>query len=201
MEYIEYAEARDAAWEVLIACKANQLPVNLNTVLRCLRVNAYPYSRNQVALEALGLAKAASKTSGLTFYRGLTPVILYDDNESPQRIRFTVAHELGHIVLGHIRPGEFTIQNREPRAKDDPIEQAANRFAVDLLAPACVLWGLGVRGPDDIIRICGISAKAALYRAQRMELLYRRNRFLSHPLERAVYQQFYPYIKECLDRD
>lgn len=46
------------------------------------------------------------KTEGLTFFVGETPVILYDDTPSPQRIRFTIAHELGHLVLGHVAPVE-----------------------------------------------------------------------------------------------
>lgn len=198
MKYTEYSEARDAAWEILIACEINRLPVDLNTVLRCLDIVAYPYNKNRVALEAMGLAEAARKTSGLTFYRASKPVVLYDDAAPPRRIRFTIAHELGHIILGHVAPGECTVRNREPHPQDSPMEQTANRFAVDLLAPACVLWGLGLRGPDEIETVCGISAQAAAYRAQRMELLLQRGRFLRHPLEAAVYHQFCPFIREYL---
>ena len=75
------------------------------------------------------------------------------------------------------------------------MEQAANRFAADLLAPACVLWGLDLHQAEDIARVCKISIQAAQFRAERMEILYQRNKFLLHPLERAVYRQFEPYIK------
>ena len=112
----------------------------------------------------------------------------------PPRQRFTTAHELGHILLGHV--GQSPVVNREPQATDNPIEQAANVFAARLLAPACVLWGCGVRSAADIERLCHVSRQAAEYRMERMRILYARNRFLTSPLEGAVYRQFEEYIKE-----
>lgn len=195
MNYENYKKSRNAAWEILLACGVDKLPVNLNEVLRHLGVLAYSYSRSRDMLESTGLAEIAKQVSGLTFYSGSQPVILYNDAESSQRIRFTIGHELGHIVLGHVQPGEHTCQNREPQLGDSPTEQAANRFAADLLAPACVLWGLDLHRAEDIAKVCKISIQAAHFRAERMEILYQRNKFLLHPLERAVYQQFEPYIK------
>lgn len=64
-----------------------------------------------------------------------------------------------------------------------------------LLAPACVLWGCGVRSAEDIERLCDISRAAAEFRWSRMQELYRRQRFLTSPLERLVYAQFEDYIK------
>lgn len=196
MSYTDYKNARDAAWEILLACRMEELPVDLNTIVRHLGVRVYSYSRSRKLLEDTGLAEVAGRVSGLTFYIRDQPVILYNDAESPQRIRFTIGHELGHIVLGHVRPGEYTRQNRDPQPGDDPVEQAANRFAADLLAPACVLWGLGLHRAEDIAQVCRISIQAARFRAERMEILYQRNKFLLHPLERAVYQKFEPFLRE-----
>ena len=196
MQYDNYKKSRNAAWEILLACGVERLPVDLNTIARHLGVRVYAYSRSRELLEDTGLAEVAGRVSGLTFYAGAQPVILYNDAETPQRIRFTIGHELGHIVLGHVRPGEHTRQNREPHPGDAPMEQAANRFAADLLAPACVLWGLDLHRAEDIAQICKISIQAARFRAERMEILYQRNKFLLHPLERAVYQQFEPFLRE-----
>lgn len=195
MDYKNYKNARNAAWEILLACGVERLPVDLNVIAQHLGGRVYAYSRGRKLLEDTGLAEVAERVSGLTFYAGAQPVILYNDAETPQRIRFTIGHELGHIVLGHVRPGEHTRQNRDPQPGDDPMEQAANRFAADLLAPACVLWGLDLHRAEDIAQICKISIQAARYRAERMEILYQRNKFLQHPLERAVYRQFEQYIK------
>lgn len=97
-------------------------------------------------------------------------------------------------MLGHV--GKYKLVNRKPNPDDRPIEQAANVFASRLLAPACVLWGCGAKTPEQIAALCGISHKAAQFRADRMEMLYKRNKFLSSPLEREVYRQFAAYIEE-----
>ena len=102
-------------------------------------------------------------------------------------------HELGHILLGHL--GEYDLVNREPQPGDNPIEQAANVFASRLLAPACVLWALNVRTPEEIADICQISHQSASFRAERMAELYKRGKFLTSPLERKVYEQFLGYIQ------
>lgn len=195
MNYENYKKSRNAAWEILLACRVSELPVNLNAVLRHLGIMAYSYRRGADMLEAAGLAEVAGQVSGLTFYAGSQPIILFNDTETPQRVRFTIGHELGHIVLDHVQPGEHTSQNREPQPGDSPMEQAANRFAADLLAPACVLWGLDLHRAEDIAEVCKISIRAAQFRAARMEILYQRDKFLLHPLERSVYQQFETYIK------
>jgi Zn-dependent peptidase ImmA (M78 family) len=104
-----------------------------------------------------------------------------------------VAHELGHILLGHV--GEYHLVNREPSPHDDPIEQEANGFAARLLAPACVLWGCGASSAEEIAALCDISMAAARYRWERMQILLERDKFLRSPLERKVYKRFSKYIK------
>lgn len=88
----------------------------------------------------------------------------------------------------HPRPRRrYDLVCREPAPGDNPIEQTANVFASRLLAPACVLWGCGVQSAEDIAQLCDISRAAAEFRWSRMQELYRRQRFLTSPLERLVY--------------
>ena len=106
------------------------------------------------------------------------------DMPIPQK-RYTIMHEIGHLVLSHTaNNGIYTDDN----------EYQAERFAIDVLAPACVLWGLNLHTAEDIARVCNISITAAQRRAERMEVLYQRNMFLSHPLERQVFNQFKNFI-------
>ena len=63
--------------------------------------------------------------------RGLRCVIVYNDAHSPARQRFTLAHELGHIVLGH----------REDSPDNDAL---ADCFARNLLTPALYAQHLGL---------------------------------------------------------
>ena len=85
----------------------------------------------------------------------------------------------------------------ENEYKEKPEEETkADMFAARLLALACVLWGLRLHSENDISQICNISYQAATYRAQRMELLYKRNKFLTSQLERKVYSNFEDFIKQ-----
>lgn len=196
MDYRDYQNARDAAWRILLDCGVECLPVRLNPVCRRLKIRVLSYGKNTEMIERANLSQAVRRTDGMTFYAGETPIVLFDEKVLPARAKFTVAHELGHIILGHVKPGVVTLANREPHPGDAPEERAANQFAARLLAPACVLWGLDIHTPEEIMELCHISRQAAQFRAMRMEELYRRDKFLVSPMERKVYQQFQPFIQE-----
>jgi len=190
MNYKIYQKARDAVWRILIDCGVDRLPVDLNHICRQLGVGVYRYK------DIKGLPEAALQADGLLYFRDDMPVILYNQDKPSVRIRFTIAHELGHLLLGHVAPGEQAIVKREQWMTDDPIETAANQFAIRLLAPACVLWGLGTDTPEQIACKCNISMQAARFRAKRMVILRQRGKFLSSQLERQVYDCFLPFIRE-----
>lgn len=180
MDYKDYQYSRDAAWRILIDCHVTKLPVRVLDICRRLDIQV----RRTVPTEG---------SEGRSLILGGQPVILLAEGPSPERRRFTLAHELGHILLGHV--DRVGVLNREPSPEDDPMEQAANVFASRLLAPACVLWGCGVSSAAEVAQLCGISQTAAAFRWERMQRLYRRNKFLASPLERTVYAQFRPYIE------
>jgi transcriptional regulator with XRE-family HTH domain len=49
---------------------------------------------------------------------------------------FTLAHEIGHLVMGHVGPDSAVVEITEPgKVAGDDQEDAANAFAKDLLAP------------------------------------------------------------------
>lgn len=195
MNYTDYQNIRNESWRILLDCKIDRLPVDLNMICKALGVGTAPYGANRALIQQKNLSAIVARSDGLSFFAGNMPVVLYNETCTPERVRFTIAHELGHIVLGHISPGGVTIANREPNPQDDPKEVAANQFAARLLAPACVLWGLDLHTAKEIAQVCRISKQAAEFREDRMNVLYSRNKFLSSPMERRLYQQFLPYIK------
>lgn len=179
MIYKDYQNARDAVWRLLIDLQISELP--LNTVKACTELGI-----------KLHYYEPTDESDGMSCYINGVPHIFVSSAVLPERRRFTVAHEIGHIILGHV--GKFELVNREPSPNDNPVEQAANVFASRLLAPACVLWGCNVRTAGQIQELCQISRTAAEYRMQRLNELYNRNRFLTSPLERKVYSQFETFI-------
>lgn len=179
MNYRKYMESRDLAWRVLLEEGVRELPVNVVQLCQGMGIQVTYY-------EGTGESDGYS-----TIFLG-KPRIFVSKSCSPERQRFTIAHELGHILLGHV--GRYDLVNREPSGTDNPIEHEANVFASRILAPACVLWALDARTPEEIADLCRISRQAAGYRADRMAILYERNKFLTSPMERKVYEQFADYI-------
>lgn len=180
MDYRDYKASRNLAWEILIREGVKELPVMVSKLCKDMGIH-------------VGYFSPEDGNDGKSFLAGDRAIILVSDQCSVERQRFTVAHELGHVLLGHV--GKYQLVNREPSGCDSPIEQAANVFASRLLAPACVLWALNVRTAEEIAALCRISLQSAQFRAKRMELLYARGKFLSSPLEREVYEQFRPFIE------
>lgn len=68
---------------------------------------------------------------------GENPAIIEVDRcESPNRVRFTLAHELGHHFLGHNEKLHRDTKKQFNIYNFDPKESAANNFAAKLLMPA-----------------------------------------------------------------
>lgn len=179
--YGTYKNARDASWKFLIDYHVDRLPVDLKSIT-----------------DALGIRVRADNTNILNPHqRGTTMTdndktyIIVREGGTPAENRYTIMHELGHAYLGHPM-----VDGKYFRTFDinDSNEYEAERFAIDVLAPACVLWGLNLHTAKDISEACNISMTAAQRRAERMEVLYKRNMFLSHPLERQVFEQFRAFI-------
>ena len=195
MNYEDYKFARDKAWRVLLEGEVAALPVQVSALCTRYGFLLRSYERGAEWVKAMGLEEQFNLCDGFTVYRGGTYYILYNDRlSSAGRIRFTIAHELGHIFLCHLALDQFSLRNREPEPEDDPAEQAANVFASRLLAPACVLHALGAVTPERIAELCDISLKAAQFRAGRMGVLEQRGRFGASPLERQVLAQFAGFI-------
>ncbi len=181
MNYRNYQRSRNLAWEVLLNEGVTELPVKIGALCRQMEIPMHYYS-------------PTDGNDGKSTIIDGQAVIFVSKDCTTARQRFTAAHELGHILLGHV--GAYQLVNREPSSKDNPIEQAANVFASRLLAPACVLWALNARSPEQIADLCQISYTAACFRAERMALLYERNKFLTLPIEQQVYLQFERFIRK-----
>ena len=206
MNYSEYKKARNLSWRVLIEMEIKELPIMISSICERKGIVLASYAEGLNTIKRLGFESECKKTDGFSTYRHGKYYIFYDESFANRRIRFTIAHELGHVLLEHLpkREGIVTAINREPSPNDHTLEQQANIFASRLLAPACVLHGLGVSRVEEIESLCQISKTAAKYRAERLKLLGEREKdflimrgysnFGMSPLEKQVYEQFYDYI-------
>lgn len=184
MYYGVYKTARDGAWQCLLDHRIGALPVPLNQITRNAGIKLVENSAvNLLSPNERGYAE---NVKGKWY-------IVFNDDDSLPAIRFTVAHELGHIFLGHDFDKGYTRTKRF--AIKPQTETEADVFASRLLCPAVVIWGLNLRTADEIASACNVSQAAARIRAERMKELYRRDKFLTSPLERAVYAQFKDFIQ------
>ena len=181
--YGAYKNVRDSAWQVLLDYNIKTIPVNVVSIACSSGISIV---KNSEVDELKSSEVGASILDGDKWY------IVYDDTVSKERIRFTIAHELGHIFLGH--PLKLGYHARTIDIDKPETERQADMFAIRLLVPACVVWGLNLHTPDEIQREFHISHTSAKARALRMEVLYERNKFLSSNLERQVYENFKDYI-------
>ena len=102
-------------------------------------------------------------------------IITVDDRKSPQRVRFSVAHEIGHWVhhrgrLLICRAGDIGKPSGSRRSATDP-ESVADQFASDLLLPSFILrpWladirTLNLKGVQTIASAFGVSRTATAIR-------------------------------------
>ncbi|GAB5082679.1 hypothetical protein Osc1_18540 [Hominimerdicola sp. 21CYCFAH17_S] len=170
MNYGIYKEARNASWHCLIECKIDSLPVQLNIICKHFNVKIL---KNSDVEEAFKL----NDERGKVIISNNEAYIIVDDSKPISVQRYTIAHELGHILIGQ-----------------GASEYQAERFAIGVLAPACVLWALEAYEPIEIAKICNISMQSASIRAERMKVLLKRNKFLTSNLERQVFEQFKDFI-------
>lgn len=106
----------------------------------------------------------AAKIDGVSYrIPGLPPIIFLNHNQPADRMRFSLAHELGHLVM-HAYPGPN-------------MEQEANQFASALLMPAAEigpeLQGLTIEKAAYMKPLWKVSMASMIYRAAELNKIDR----------------------------
>jgi Zn-dependent peptidase ImmA (M78 family) len=140
----------------------------------------------------LNSEKAEAKTVKL---RGSDDyLIVYDERvDNIQRIRWTLAHEIGHIVMGHLIQFDATALNRRGLTQEEHgvLEVEAHCFASDLLAPKTIIRRFDFQNdPQGIALICDISRDAA----ERRLIEIKRMDFGYYPTENRILRNFYNHL-------
>ncbi len=181
--YGVYTSCRDAAWKCQIDFEIHELPIKVLSITRRAGISVIKNS----AVNEL----RQNETGATIRYRG-NWFIVYDDRLDSGEARMVIAHELGHILLGHeykFADKRFSIPGKKLRS-----EHEADMFAIRLLAPACVLHEINITDPETLAKICELPYDTAITRAKRMKELEKRASFYKSPLERKVRDNFSEYI-------
>lgn len=122
------------------------------------------------------------------------PIIVVNDNLTPERKRFALLHELGHLLMSF---------GSEIPAKE--IEAACNVFASELLLPSSVLLSrIGVKRHDislaelsDIQKQYGISIDAIMEAMRRLEVITNR-RFEGYLKKKRSFPDFNAIVEQSM---
>lgn len=172
--------------ECLLECEIDCLPVSLNKIVKHFNIKTVTYSAlkklniekfNSVMQNNQGFAEKTVESGYYIFYDDCLPVTIQ---------RFTVAHEIGHILLQHF---EHDTLSRE---------KEANMFASRLLMPMTTLKECNVCDEKEVEALCFVSLQAAKYRYQRLQEVLPRNKFYTDANESALKTQFYGFIKNYI---
>ena len=135
----------EAAYDFLIENEERTLPLDLHKSLksRGYIVRTYSHIAEKSNVSLADVCEALGSKDGTAKYRDRRDkhIICYNDTIKPRgRIQWTLAHELGHIALGHLRDFPET-GTKHPALKNSRyriLEAESNVFARELLAPSTV---------------------------------------------------------------
>lgn len=182
---INYKNIRDAAWLFLIKNNVCRLPLDIEQISRQNDWILLLFEDNIEVATALNKGNTNLDCDGLTCIYKNKIFIIYKRFNNSGRWRFTIAHEFGHITLLHLN----NLTNAE-------YEREANMFAARVLMPMCVIKECSAYTPAAISNLCGVSLTAATFRADRLQILLKRNKFYTSKQEIKVVKQFKKFIKE-----
>lgn len=134
------------------------------------RAAKYQYCGIQLQIQDFGSESAILQD--LIIGKNKFSIIFYNQNHLNTRIRFSIAHELGHHILCHDK------NNHEGYGK---MEIETNFFAAQLLMPEQIIWELIRRGitinENKLVELFNVSKEAA---KKRIETLRKRDqRFMT----------------------
>ncbi len=128
-----------------------------------LTLKEYKSDDNDVLKNTAGFFDPDSKT------------IFVNKDDPPNRITFTVAHELGHFILQH-EAAKYGVLPRWqiPGQEKEEVEKEADAFAANLLVPRKMLkkvmqeYGLSSKNVSILANMFGVSDAVMRYRLMRI---------------------------------
>lgn len=188
--------ALHTAWEALVLSKIDTLPVDLHKVMSTYGIDYALYSMFPEDM----ISEKFKKSDGFfhkyerLFKKPRTLIFLNDVDTCKVRRRFTIAHLLGHIILGH-KNSENRYCINENDSTLHPLCIHANIFARELLMPTCILQALEVTKAKEIASLCDVTKILSEQAEQRIKLSYHHPNSLNE-LELEILLQFGRFIRQ-----
>lgn len=164
-----YKNAEENAREFLKYLKVNRFPFDLKFLLQKFTptLKIIPYSKwmNDFHLSYFKVINLLGSSDGASVFDGNKYIVFYNDFIfNKERIRWTITHELGHIILGHCdNKRTILVRSKLTDGEYNIYELEANTFAREFLAPMSLVYYIYdcFGNNADIGSIFGLSHEAA----------------------------------------
>lgn len=164
-----YKKAEQEAYKLLTLNKIDKLPIKVKSLVKHfpnLKIKKYSWYAKKHKKTIEQTCEELDSNEGCCWLdpKSMQYIIFYNDQvENTGRMRWTIAHEIGHFILKHNELSNKTIFNRNSLTKEeyDVYEKEANCFARTLLAPPHVISNVGKIDVFSLSSICEISVEAA----------------------------------------
>ncbi len=178
-----YFKIRNTVWIFLLKNKVKKFPLNLQNLADKNHWLILSY-KSYCAINSLDEEKLiADHPDGFTIQIGKQFIICYNQNNNRWRNRFTIAHEIGHIILHkHIKDSKT-------------LEKEANMFASRMLMPMLLVKELNIKSAEELSKLCDVSLESATIRLKRYNLIKIRKKFYSSKYEIKFLKQLKPFIE------
>ncbi|HAZ10787.1 MAG TPA: hypothetical protein DCY56_06760 [Candidatus Omnitrophica bacterium] len=162
-----YSHATKIAQKLISETKTDIPPVDLNKILSHVGINLLPYPFPE-------------KVSAILLKESDMLVVGVNNAHHPNRQRFSIAHEIGHYLLGHykdifvdmseISEGRFDASDSEHNKVQ---EQEANYFAGELLMPLFMLKRdfQKTRNVEEVAKLYRVSKDALWIRLLKLKIV------------------------------
>jgi len=167
IEKPRYSHAAKIAQKTIDETKISAPPVDVNKILTHIGINLLPYPFPE-------------KVSAILLKENNMLVVGVNNSHHPNRQRFSIAHEIGHYLLGHykdvfvdmseISEGRFDAFDTDHNKVQ---EQEANYFAGELLMPSAMLKKdfAKLRNVEEIAKLYKVSKDALWIKLLKLKLV------------------------------
>ncbi len=172
--FARYEYCINKSIEFLLSENINRFPFDCDNIIKKRKWAKIKYTSlsDECGVSINDVIETLGSEDGFTTYNGRNYTISYNDSHRvKKRIYFTKLHEIGHICLGHFTEFNETKINRSNLTESDykVLENEANCFARNVIAPAVIVKELNLNTPNMISEYFGITLSAARARLDLLE--------------------------------
>lgn len=188
--------AKYTADQFLIAYHANRLPFQPEQALKDIGCKIATYTEfarlTGATLEDVADVMGSDDGRAVFWKQEQYIVFINDTIRSAKRMRWTLAHELSHILLRHMEDFNARQTWLASNGEANVLDREANACASELLSPAYVLYKMNCRRSEMISEVCNISYGAARIRQNLFDNV---DVYLPNRTEARLLPQFISYMR------